>query len=59
LQAFQLVSISAGQHFSWSAFQLVSISAGQHFSWSAFQLSRVHDLADLLTCRLQGGVLTC
>src|SRR5215204_3732304 len=26
------------------------LQAFQHFSWSAFQLSRVHDLADLLTC---------
>jgi len=35
LSAFQLVSISACQHFSLSAFQLVSISACQHFSLSA------------------------
>src|SRR5215210_7329342 len=37
---FQLVSISACQHFSLSAFQLVSISACQHFSLSAYKLSR-------------------
>src|SRR5215204_249303 len=42
--------LQAFQHFSWSAFQHFSWSAFQHFSWSAFQLSRVHDLADLLTC---------